>query len=124
MRLSVFVLLALVAIATAETKEPANGTDIDALIESCYGQIGYACKNGTKEENKACKESYDPIQECVFKCKKENEGKLQNMLECYQSDCQSENTDVQSYFGKLYTCLNGISILAFTVAASALALLL
>ncbi|KAL4482907.1 hypothetical protein ABPG74_018933 [Tetrahymena malaccensis] len=124
MKLSVFILLALVGIAVAQTQEPSNGIDLDALVENCTKKIGYPCKNGTNEENEACNTYFPTTYECVTQCKNDNKDKLQEILRCYKSKCQAENTDVQTYFGKLYTCLSGISILAFTFAASALALLL
>ncbi|KAL4482904.1 hypothetical protein ABPG74_018930 [Tetrahymena malaccensis] len=124
MRLSVFVLLALIAIAVAQTQEPSNDIDIDALVEDCTKKIGYPCKNGTNEENKACSSYLPTTEECISKCQDDNKNQLQDILGCYRSKCQSENTDVQTYFGKLYTCLSGISILAFTLSVSALALLL
>ncbi|KAL4482911.1 hypothetical protein ABPG74_018937 [Tetrahymena malaccensis] len=123
MRLSVFAFLALIAIAAAQAQKPANDIDIKTQILECYDKTEAPCKNATDEEQEDCNSSFITTEVCVSKCENDNKDSLQDILGCY-SKCKSENKYVQTYFGKVYTCLSGISILAFTVAASALALLL
>ncbi|KAL4482913.1 hypothetical protein ABPG74_018939 [Tetrahymena malaccensis] len=125
MRLSVFVFLALVAIAAAQAQKPASDIDIKAQISECYDKIGDPCQNATdKIENEACVSSLITTEVCVGQCEYDNKDSLQKVLGCYKSICKSENSYIQTYLGKVYTCLSGISILGFTLAASTLALLL
>ncbi|KAL4482912.1 hypothetical protein ABPG74_018938 [Tetrahymena malaccensis] len=125
MRLSVLAFLALIAIAATQAQQLADDIDLSDQVLNCYDKLGDPCQNAiNKEEKDDCMSSFIPNQECISKCVYNNKDQLQQIVECFKSICKTENNNVQTYYGKMQTCLSGISILAFTVAASALALLL
>ncbi|EAS00506.1 transmembrane protein, putative (macronuclear) [Tetrahymena thermophila SB210] len=124
MRFCAFVLLALVAIAAAQ-QDATTENDKQAQIQECIDKIGKPCENGTTEEKQDCNLELGKLFNCLDKCFEENKENKNEIYICQKSKCKSENDDAQAFYDKKISCMNnGINILAFTVIASALALLL
>ncbi|KAL4512720.1 hypothetical protein ABPG72_020557 [Tetrahymena utriculariae] len=95
----------LVAIATAQAEYPSNIDQYMAIIDQCNQKIGQPCKNGTDDENEACKNTVGQIWVCAQKCNEDNNDNANKTEECYKNQCNSDNIEANNYFENLYKCI-------------------
>ncbi|EAS00508.1 transmembrane protein, putative (macronuclear) [Tetrahymena thermophila SB210] len=118
-----------------DKKLPNTSTDIDNpsskdekkidLDQENINNTETPCQAGSEDEIKACQEELNKLENCLTQCTEQNKENTLEIIRCYKSNCKSENNDVQDYFEKKIASMNtGINILAFTVIASVLSLLL
>ncbi|EAS00503.1 transmembrane protein, putative (macronuclear) [Tetrahymena thermophila SB210] len=133
MRIYAFVLIALVAIAAAQFDTLTQ--DQIKQINECSGKIEFPCKSNDQN----CMSQLEQADQCFDQCSLTD---IHNMTVCTQG-CKSSNNDVQIHIEQKTACMSfleknpsnknenkipsmntGINILAFTVIASVLSLLL
>ncbi|EAS00500.1 transmembrane protein, putative (macronuclear) [Tetrahymena thermophila SB210] len=133
MRICAFILIALVAITAAQFDTLTQ--DQIKYIEDCAGKVDPACEIYTED----CITQLEQADQCFDQCSLTD---IHNMTVCTQG-CKSNNNSVQAHIEQKTACMSileknpsnnnenkipsmstGINILAFTVIASVLSVLL